>query len=484
MTTESFRSAGVRCDADREFGGVRDVVGVGRGRRLGWRAGPRRFTVAVPARHRGCGSGSAPSRGMPCRCCFRSEYVAQASLYLRDPGSPAVLSLGGSTQSQSGDHAVFMATQAALAGSDEVYGRALQLLKRGGTPDDLRRSVVVAPSADLASITIRATSDDPAEAANLANAVGTAYEQVAGERMAADSKDAITRLQQVMAQREAEFDALRAQAAQASGPDSGHSRAQGAACGRSDRRVAGPRRTISLPRPRCTDRGSSRSSRRFRRLSSSQPAPLLLALFGAVFGLVAAGGWAWWAAGRNRRVEAEGDAGAILGVPLLGETPRLGAKLGWTGGPSARRTSWIRSPRRPTTSCWPRWSTPCPRWAARPSPWPARRPGDGKTVTVLNLALAARREGRKVLLVDADERTRRLSQLCRDGEHFDVIGVSHDGERVSRGHRQAVAADTAAAAQAATRGTVLQSRAERAERAPPGGVLPLDGLRQADQLLR
>jgi Mrp family chromosome partitioning ATPase len=49
-------------------------------------------------------------------------------------------------------------------------------------------------------------------------------------------------------------------------------------------------------------------------------------------------------------------------------------------------------------------------------------------VTVLNLALAAKREGRKVLLVDGDERTRRLSQLCRDGEVFDVIGMNHDGE--------------------------------------------------------
>ncbi len=33
-----------------------------------------------------------------------------------------------------------------------------------------------------------------------------------------------------------------------------------------------------------------------------------------------------------------------------------------------------------------------------------------------------------MLLVDADERTRQLSQLSRDGRHFDVIGVSHDGE--------------------------------------------------------
>ena len=66
-------------------------------------------------------------------------------------------------------------------------------------------------------------------------------------------------------------------------------------------------------------------------VSSSQPAPLVLALIGAVLGLVAAGGWAWWAAGRNRRVESEGDAGAILGVPLLGETPRLDVKLRGTG---------------------------------------------------------------------------------------------------------------------------------------------------------
>ena len=118
-----------------------------------------------------------------------SQYAAQASLYLRDPGSPTVLSLGGSSQSQSGDHAVFMATQADLCGSDAVYGRALQLLNRDGTPDDLRRSVEVGPSADLASLTIRATSSDPSEAATLANAVGTACEQVAGERMAADCQE-------------------------------------------------------------------------------------------------------------------------------------------------------------------------------------------------------------------------------------------------------------------------------------------------------
>ena len=147
-----------------------------------------------------------------------AKYEAEASLFLRDPGSPAVITLGG-FPFQSGDHAVFMATQAELAGSDVVYERALKNLKRSGTPDDVRRSVVVKPSADLTSITIRATSGDPAESANLATAVGNAYEQVTGERIAADAKVAITGLQEMRAKREAEFDALRVQIAQTSGPD-------------------------------------------------------------------------------------------------------------------------------------------------------------------------------------------------------------------------------------------------------------------------
>ena len=149
-----------------------------------------------------------------------ARYKAQASLYLRDPGSAAVLTLGGSAQSsQSGDHAVFMATQEGLAGSDVVFERALQLLGRRRTASVLRGSVVVVgPSADLASLTNRATSGDPAEAANLANAVGTAYELVAGQRSAARSEGGDHRVAAGVSQRGAEFDALRAQLAQASGP--------------------------------------------------------------------------------------------------------------------------------------------------------------------------------------------------------------------------------------------------------------------------
>ena len=412
-------------DGDREFAGSATFSGMdGDG---AWVGGPglvasmwryRLVIVAVAAL--GAVVGYAVSLLLP------SQYAAHASLYLRDPGSPTVLTLDGSSQSQSGDHAVFMATQADLCGSDAVYGRALQLLNRDGTPDDVRRSVEVGPSADLASLTIRATSSDPSEAANLANAVGTACEQVAGERMAADAKAAITRLLQVMAQRNAEFDSLRAQVAQSSGPDQ-------AMLQRKAEHVGDLIGALQIHQDDIAAQAALYGSgvESFQPatppVSSSQPAPLLLALFGAVSGLVGATGWAWWAAGRNRLVEADGDAGAILGVPLLGEIPRRGAKSGGRGGSSAPEKSdpvaaeayhFVLASLEHALS----------RVGGRVVAVASAVPGDGKTVTVLNLALAARREGRKVLLVDADERTRGLSQLCRAGEHFEVLGMSPEAD--------------------------------------------------------
>lgn len=393
------------------------VAGPGLVRSL-WRYRLTILVVVVLAAGVGCGV----SLLLPAR------YEALASLYLRDPGSAAVLTLDGANQYQAGDHAVFMGKQAALAGSDDVSGRALQLLGRSGTPEDLRRSVVVAPSADLTSITIRATSGDPVEAANLANAVGTAYQQVARERIAADSDEAITRLQQVGAQRTAELDRLRAQAASSTGPTQ-------AALQRQVLHVADLIGALQVHQDNIAAQAAVYGSgiESFERavppVLSSQPAPLLLALLGGVLGLVAAGGWAWWAAGRDRRVEAEDDAGAILGVPLLGETPRLGMTLRGTGrrAPSPDGSDPVAAEAYHFVLV--SLEHALSRVGGKVVVVASARPGDGKTVTALNLALAARREGRRVLLVDADERTRRLSRLC-DGhdEHLDVIGLSRDGE--------------------------------------------------------
>ena len=353
-----------------------------------------------------------------------SEYEAQASLYLRDPGEPAVLTLEGASP-QSGDHAVFMATQAAIAGSDAVYERALQLLGRPKTPADIRQSVVVGTSADLTSITITATAGDPVEAAAVANAVGNAYQQVAGERRVDELDAVLTRLREVRAQREAELDSLTAQSPRS------------ATLERRAMHVANLIGTLQVDEDNVAAQaalygtGVESLQQAVPPASSSQPAPSVLALIGAVIGFLGTGVWAWWKAGRDRRVEAKGDAGAILGVPLLGETPRLSGKLRGGGGQSsaldaldaldpvaAESYHFVLASLEHALS----------RLGGKVVAVVSAAAGDGKTVTVLNLALAARREGRGVQLVDADERTHRLSELCDEDKHLDVIAVPRNGE--------------------------------------------------------
>jgi Mrp family chromosome partitioning ATPase len=353
-----------------------------------------------------------------------TEYSAQAKLFLHDPGSPAVLTLAGTSQSsQSGDHAVFMAKQAEFANSDVVYGRAIQLLEQSGTPDHTRRSVEVAPSADLAFLTIRATSSDSADALNLANAMGTAYQQVGSERTTADSKNAIAGLQQVVAQREAEFDDLQAQIARASVPEQVALQRKALHVGDLIGELQVHQNEIAA-QAALYGSGVESFQEAVPPASSSQLSPFLLALIGAAVGFVAASCWAWWAAGRNRRVEADDDAAAILGVPLLGETPRLGGKLRGPGGPSSPPDALDPVAAEAYHFVLTSLEHALFRKGGKVVAVASARPGDGKTATVLNLALAAEREGRNVLLVDADERTRRLSQLCRDGGHFDVMGLS------------------------------------------------------------
>jgi Mrp family chromosome partitioning ATPase len=272
--------------------------------------------------------------------------------------------------------------------------------------------------------------------------------------MAAESDAVIRRLWAVRAKREAELDSLRAQVAQSTGS------AQ-ATLERQALHVANLIGAMQVHEDNIAAQAALYGSgvESFQQAvppdSSSEPSPVLFALFGALLGLVAAGGWAWWAAGRNRRVEAGDDTGALLGVPLLGETPRLGARLRGANG-----TSWPGDLDPGAAEAYhvvlASLEHALARVGGKVVAVASAGPGDGNTLTVLNLALAARREGRKVLLVDGDERTQRLSQLSRDGEYFDVIGVSHDGDEHPETTIRRLPPTPWPRPESATRGTVLQ----------------------------
>jgi len=327
-------------------------------------------------------------------------YESDASLIMSDPGGPSWL--GGNPQPSS-DRGAYLAKQADIMTSSIVLGRVKEQLGGGQSVRKLRKRLQVQPSADLASISIVATGPSSRSAASLANAVGSAYQEIAAERASQAAQQAVRSIEQIKVRRQAQLD--------------GSPRSQGGQLTPRQQQLSTQlidleqREQDILEKLALYGAGVELFERAEPPESPIQPKPKLITLLGALLGLLGAGIWAWWAAARNQRAEGRGDPARILGAPLLGEVPALSA-------------SWA----------------PAGRAAAPP---PALEPsaadayhvavasldhelagvggssvavtsvglGDSRTSTTLSIATAAWEENRKVLLIDADERTQRLSQL-------------------------------------------------------------------------
>jgi Mrp family chromosome partitioning ATPase/capsular polysaccharide biosynthesis protein len=329
------------------------------------------------------------------------RYQAEASLIPADPGGPSIL--GGGSSLSSSDRQVYLAKQVDLMTSRVVLERARELTGSTQSLRDLREALEVQASPDMASISIVATGADARSTAALANAVGTAYEQVTADRVAEEADRAIAGLEKIRRRLQAQLDA-----SPVSPNGLPTSRQQDLRAQITDLQQ---REQDIIVQAQVFASGVENFEKADRPTSPSQPKLKLAAALGALLGLLGAGAWAWWAAARNRRAEGRGDPGRILGAPLLGEVP------------------WLRSPQvragRPVT--------------ARPVLDPTLEdayhfvvaslqhelagvggksiavtsvgPGDSKTSTALQIANAASQENRKILLIDADVRMRHLSEL-------------------------------------------------------------------------
>jgi len=326
------------------------------------------------------------------------RYEAQAGLILRDPGDPGVFT---DNSGQSTDLEVYMAKQADVVNSRLVLDRAVRILGGRWSVEGIRDALDAKASADLATIQIRATAGDATSAADLANAVGNAYQQVTSERVEQQAREAIATLQKLRAQLQAELNA----AGTSGGPMPQPAREALVT------QIAGLQqreREISV-RAASFGTGVDLFDRAELPTSPAQPPPALGAVLGAVLGLVAAGAWAWWRAARDERAERTDDPAAVLGAPLLGEIPKFPASrqagdLSLASvGPAAAEAYHFT-----VTSLEHALADIGGKSVAVTSV----APRDGKTTTALFLAVAAGQEHRRVILVDADERTRRLTRLC------------------------------------------------------------------------
>ena len=302
--------------------------------------------------------------------------------------------------------------------SSPVLGRVVEELGGGQSVRKLRERLKVQPSADLAGISIVATGPDSGSAASLANAVGTAYDKVAVERASQAAEGAIRSIENVRRRRGAELDAS--------------SRSTGSQLmprqqqltddiGELDQREQDIMEKLAL-----YGSGVELFERAERPESPAQPKPKLIALLGALLGLLGAGIWAWWAAARNQRAEGRGDPARILGAPLLGEVPAPRASPAPAGGPAmlppAREPGVADAYHVMVASLEHELAGVGGSSVAVTSVGL----GDSRTSTTLSIATAAWEEHRKVLLIDADERTRRLSELYG----FHEVGAERDGRVV------------------------------------------------------
>jgi Mrp family chromosome partitioning ATPase len=327
------------------------------------------------------------------------RYQADAVLILSDPGGPSVL--GGGDAQASSDREVYMAKQADIMTSTVVLERALELLGSRASPRDVSDELNVQPSANMASISIAATSADPRSAAALANAVGTAYEQVTEESAAADAQRVIASLEEVRNRYQAYLDAS---------PKSADGRLTLRQQQLADQIVDLQQREQDITaQAEVYASGVEYFEQAEPPTSPSQPKPKLGAVLGGFLGLLAAGAWAWWAAARDQRAEGRDEPARILGAPLLGEVPRLPAPQAATGKPDTppRLDPALDDAYHLVVASM---DHELAGVGGNSIAVTSVGPGDSRTSTALQIASAASQENRKILLIDADVRTRQLSE--------------------------------------------------------------------------
>lgn len=329
-------------------------------------------------------------------------YEAEARLLLDDPGSTSVFE---DRAVQTGDR--YVRNQAEAANSPQVMVRASELLEGQLTPEELRESVTARPSVDVDVLSLVARAQSPEDAALLADTVAEAYQELAAEDVQSNAEQAIGELNETKAELQARIN--QAEASLAANPGNASLQAQRDAASAQLIQIEGRADQIAVD---AALYGSGVELFQEAQLpeSPAQPQPVRNAAVAAVLGLLASSAFAWWRAEHTQTADRRQDAAPVLRAPLLGQVPDFAA-VGVTGLDPTRS-----APHSVAAEAF-QFLVSSLEYALTQSNGStvlitSAHPADGKTVTALNLAVAALRDGRRVLLADADERVRGLTGLC------------------------------------------------------------------------
>lgn len=324
------------------------------------------------------------------------EYSAAAQLILTDPrAAPDALRASRDAQR-------YIANQAEFIETSVVAERASELLDGTPGPAAVKNSVSAASTGNLDVITIAAVRPTAQEAAAVANAVGQAYEELVTSTIT-DSVEAaraqldgsilayeeqITAIDELLTGEEPNEELLGQRSSLVS-------------------RLATAQSQVDELVVEATLFGSG--VQLFEQAdvpaSPSNPQPLRNAAAAAVVGLLGAGAYGWWRSERSPLVFDRHEPADVFGAPLLGVVPAFrpdeGHRFAVAGLQHREAFDFVMSA----------FDFALDEVGGSVVAVTSPGSGEGRTATLVNLALAAVTDGRKPLLVDANRRHHGLSDL-------------------------------------------------------------------------
>lgn len=331
-------------------------------------------------------------------------YQAEALLLLEDPQEAGVFSESARVTL---DPQRYVRNQATFINSAPVLARAAELLDGRQELDELERRVEARAGIDVDLVTIVAQESGPQSAARLANAVADAYQQLVAEEVTQNAKAAVAELSDSRAELQATI--ASAERRLDANPDDAAAAAERDAAVSQLTTIEGRADQISVDAS-LYGSGVKLFEEAEAPEAPARPQPLRNALVAGVLALLGAGTFAWWRTGQAQSADDPQDPAAVLHAPLLGEIPQF--EEAGVKGP----TPTIQAPHSGVAEAYQfviaALDFVFEGESAKMVMFTSCKPGDGKTITALNMAVAASRAGRPVVLVDGDKRRRGLTQVA------------------------------------------------------------------------
>lgn len=333
-------------------------------------------------------------------------YEAEAEMLLSAPEEHNVFDdqQGGGAP----DQERHVRNKAEAANSYAVAARASEMLDGQVTPEQIHEDLVEArPSVDVDVITVSARASSPDDAALLANTVSEAYQELASEDERENAEEAMKELQESKSDLQARIDRLENQMEE--NPDDSSLQAERDAAVSQLMTIEGRADQMAVDAA-LQGAGVEHFEEARPPESPAQPQPTRNAAVAGVLGLLASSALAWWRAEHTQSADRRQDAAPVLRAPLLGHVPDFKAAGVTTDDPA--RSAPHSAPAEAYQFVVSSLEYALAQNDGSSVIVTSAGKGDGKTVTALNLAVAAARDGRRVLLVDGDERMRGLTALC------------------------------------------------------------------------